>query len=217
MGRIRRHLTFANVASALALFIALGGGTAVALNGSNTVQSDDLGPGAQVKAPDVADNAVNGADVAHDSLRGADINEGTLIGNAKKIAYNAPSSSSSATTTIGKFGPYTLKAGCQISPGGLALSLYANGPAGTADSMWSEVEDDSTDKGDHSNGKPIPASTDTQIVFVGTTSPHYRRIGGRSILRSGSALVQIDFEATADTTSGGNGNCFIYGTATRAI
>jgi hypothetical protein len=214
MGRIRRHLTFANIASALALFIALGGGTAVALNGSNTVQSDDLGPGAQVKAPDVADNAVNGTDVADNSLRGADINEGTLIGNAKKIAYNAPSTPNSATTTIGKFGPYALKARCEISPGGTALRIYANGPAGTADSMWSQVEDDSTDEGDHSDSKPIPANADTQILLVGATS-HYRRIGGRSILRSGFALVQVDFEATADDTA--SENCSVYGTATRAI
>jgi hypothetical protein len=63
MEGIRRHLSFANVASAIALFVALGGGTAVALNGSNRVQSDDLGPGAQVKAPDVADNAVDSADI----------------------------------------------------------------------------------------------------------------------------------------------------------
>ena len=61
--RIRSHLTFANVVSALCLFFVLGGGTAVALTGSNTVQSDDLGPGAQVKAPDVAANAVAGPNV----------------------------------------------------------------------------------------------------------------------------------------------------------
>jgi hypothetical protein len=61
--RVRSHLTFANVISALCLFFVLGGGTAVALTGSNTVQSDDLGPGAQVKAPDVAANAVDGPDV----------------------------------------------------------------------------------------------------------------------------------------------------------
>ena len=61
--RIRSHLTFANVISALCLFFVLGGGTAVALTGSNTVQSDDLGPGAQVKAPDVAANAVAGPNV----------------------------------------------------------------------------------------------------------------------------------------------------------
>jgi hypothetical protein len=53
MRRIRRHLTFANVASAIALFVAISGGTAVALSGTNTVFSDDIVDG-QVKSPDLA-------------------------------------------------------------------------------------------------------------------------------------------------------------------
>jgi hypothetical protein len=73
MRRIRRQLTYANVMVTLLAFIVLTGGTAVALNGANTVQSDDLGPGAQVQAADVADNAVNGADVVNGSMAGADI------------------------------------------------------------------------------------------------------------------------------------------------
>jgi hypothetical protein len=75
---IRQHLTFANVASALALFIAISGGTAVALNGTDTVQSDDLGPGSQVKQADVADNAVTSADVVNFGLTGTDIANGSL-------------------------------------------------------------------------------------------------------------------------------------------
>ena len=59
MRRIRRHLTFANVASAIALFVALGGGTAIALNGTNTVQSDDLGP---TPAPRTTEAVVAAAD-----------------------------------------------------------------------------------------------------------------------------------------------------------
>ena len=61
----------------IALFVALGG-TASGLTGSNTVQSDDLGPGAQVTAPDVAANAVNGTDVVDNSVTGADVNEASL-------------------------------------------------------------------------------------------------------------------------------------------
>jgi hypothetical protein len=76
--RLRSHLTYANVMATLAVFLVLSGGTAVALNGSNTVQSDDLGPGAQVKAPDVADNAVNSADVVNESLTSADIRNGQV-------------------------------------------------------------------------------------------------------------------------------------------
>jgi hypothetical protein len=78
MRLMRHHLTFANVASALALFIAISGGTAVALNGTDTVQSDDLGPGSQVKQADVADNAVTSADVVNFGLTGTDIANGSL-------------------------------------------------------------------------------------------------------------------------------------------
>ena len=73
MCSIRRHLTYSNVMVTILAFVVLTGGTAVALSGSNTVQSDDLGPGAQVKAPDVGANAINSADVVNESLTGADI------------------------------------------------------------------------------------------------------------------------------------------------
>src|SRR3954465_7848074 len=73
MARIRQHLSYANVMATIAVFLVLSGGTAIALSGSDTVQSDDLGPGSQVKAPDVAANAVNGSDVVDGSITGADI------------------------------------------------------------------------------------------------------------------------------------------------
>lgn len=67
----------AMVVALIALFVSLSG-TAAALSGSNTVQSDDLGPGAQVTAPDVAANAVNGSDVTDNSLTGNDVDEASL-------------------------------------------------------------------------------------------------------------------------------------------
>jgi formylglycine-generating enzyme required for sulfatase activity len=67
----------AMVVALIALFVSLGG-TAAALTGQNTVQSDDLGPGAQVKAPDVAANAVDSPDVTNNSLTGDDVNEANL-------------------------------------------------------------------------------------------------------------------------------------------
>jgi hypothetical protein len=56
MGRIRQHLSYANVISTLCLFLVLGGGTAVALHGTNTVFSDDI-----------TDNEVYSADVRDDT------------------------------------------------------------------------------------------------------------------------------------------------------
>ena len=54
---IRSHLTYANVMATLAVFLVLSGGTAIALDGSNTVFSDDIVDG-EVKAPDLAGNSV---------------------------------------------------------------------------------------------------------------------------------------------------------------
>jgi hypothetical protein len=67
MRRIHQHLTYANVVATIALFIAISGGTAIALNGSNTVQSDDIGPGAQVSTADVVNDSLTGADIRNRS------------------------------------------------------------------------------------------------------------------------------------------------------
>src|SRR4051812_13708812 len=101
MRHIRRHLTFANVASAIALFVALGGGTAVALTGSDTVQSDDLGPGSQVMAPDVAANAVNGSDIVDNQVLSADVRNDTLAGGGLAAIDLRPNSVASSELANG--------------------------------------------------------------------------------------------------------------------
>ena len=88
MRRIRRHLTFANVASAVALFVALGGGTAVALSGSNTVFTDDIAndtqpasggnPAGGLVAADLRPGSVGSSEVANGSIGGADIASSAL-------------------------------------------------------------------------------------------------------------------------------------------
>lgn len=57
---VRSKLSFANVVSVLALFLALTGG-AVALQGKNSVDSGDIQKNA-VKSPDIAANTVKGGD-----------------------------------------------------------------------------------------------------------------------------------------------------------
>jgi hypothetical protein len=73
-----------NVVAYLALFVALGTGTAFA---AEKITSKDIAPNAvkskhlkngQVKGADLAANAVTGAKAADDSLTGADIDESTL-------------------------------------------------------------------------------------------------------------------------------------------
>ena len=218
MRHIRRHLTFANVASAIALFVAISGGTALALSGSNTVQSDDLGPGAQVKAPDVAANAVNGSDVVDDSLGGEDIVEESLSGRTRKLIYNAPASSAAPKTIIASLDPYTIKGQCAYFPvpGGVQTALFVKGPAGTADWMATEIVDDASGTHDTGSGRvPIPASTDKMIFNTFVTGDHFSRIAGTVMLHSGPNLIQVDVNAVADARS--PRHCYLYGTATKAL
>ena len=63
MSHIRRHLTYSNVMATIAVFVAVGGGTAFALAGHNTVFSDDIVNG-QVKTPDLANGAVTAPKLA---------------------------------------------------------------------------------------------------------------------------------------------------------
>jgi hypothetical protein len=66
-----------NVVAYVALFLVVAGGTATALPGKNKVNSGDIKNG-QVKALDLAPDAVSSPKVLDDSLVGADINESSL-------------------------------------------------------------------------------------------------------------------------------------------
>ena len=92
------RLTFANVVSVIALFVALGGGAyAVSSAGKNSVVSKSIKNG-QVKTKDLANNAVNGAKVGDDSLTGDDVAESTLGQVASAASANHASSADSATS-----------------------------------------------------------------------------------------------------------------------
>ena len=217
----------AMVVALIALFVALGG-SAAALSGSNTVQTDDLGPGSQVTAPDVAANAVNGQDVVDNSLTGADVLESSLTGNARKLIFS--SNIANAKTTIATVGPYTIKAQCSNpSPSFYDLLLYVRGPAGTANYTFIERANDNAPDPDSggvtSNTRQIPANQDTLTkVFRAATSNvdppegDFTRAAGTVMLRSGSVLVQVDLNAVVDATFPQTfpQDCFLYGTATRA-
>lgn len=76
-----RRLTYANVASTLALVVALGGGGAAVAAGlaKNSVGSPQIKNGA-VKRADLGSGAVDSGKVKDNSLTGKDIDESTLVG-----------------------------------------------------------------------------------------------------------------------------------------
>src|SRR3954463_5428498 len=83
MSRIRKHLTYANVMATLAVFLVLGGGTALAsyVISSNSQVRPNTISGHHPPTRDhahIITGSVNGQDVTDNSLRGADVNESKL-------------------------------------------------------------------------------------------------------------------------------------------
>ena len=107
MPKLTSRLTYANVASTLALVVAVGGGgaaTAAALVAKNSVGSPQIINGA-VKNADLANKSVTGAKVKDRSLTASDLADGTLthakfttdpVGLVQGYAWNEL-----ATRTIG--------------------------------------------------------------------------------------------------------------------
>jgi hypothetical protein len=205
------------VVACVALFIALGG-TAMAsvIITSNSQVAQDTISGHKPpsgKHSNVIAGSVNGQDVADNTLGGADVNEASLSGDSRKLIYKA--SPSPSATTLATAGPYTIKARCLVS-GGVQLRtlLIASGTAGTEDLMYEATHDDDPNLGSNiaSSGFATPGNPDFTIVRVEAESPDHNRSAGTAMLRSGSTLVQVDFDAVADSRS--PRSCHIYGTAT---
>jgi hypothetical protein len=81
--QIRKRLTYANVMSSIAVFLVLGGATALAAKvGANQLKANSVKTGKIVKeavtSGKIKNNAVNGAKVKDGSLSAADLVAGTL-------------------------------------------------------------------------------------------------------------------------------------------
>jgi hypothetical protein len=122
--RIQKHLTFANVVSVMALFIALGG-TAFGL-ARNSVGSKQIRNKAvkkvdlhknSVSFPKVANNAIGTNEVRQDSITGGDINESSLDSTIQRsLSGGCP-----AGQAIGSITPQGAPS-CALIPQGVTLA-----------------------------------------------------------------------------------------------
>lgn len=175
MKQIRKRLTYANVMSSLAVFLILGGATAVAAKkiGSNEIKANSIKTGKIVK------EAVTTSKIKKNAVTGAKVNEATLgqVASAVKAdsatnATNAANADTVAGNTLRKFfyssnetatktvvlslNGLTLTAGCTggttelIATTSVSDSLiHAGGTFLTATAFY--VEDDSFDVGNNFN------------------------------------------------------------------
>jgi hypothetical protein len=124
---MRRHLTYANLMSTLAVFLAVGGGAAYA---ANTVFSTDIVDG-EVKTQDLAADAVTSPKILDGGVKVTDINDGAVTNG--KLGDGAVTSSKigdgavtnfklgSGVVTHSKLGPSSID-GSNVAANSLTLS-----------------------------------------------------------------------------------------------
>jgi hypothetical protein len=108
MRRARRHLTYANVTATLALFLVLGGGSALAsfvINSNHQVRRGTISGHHPPKGDhaNVIGNSINGRDVANHSLTRADIDK-TRLGRVPSAVHADSATSADTATDADKLG-----------------------------------------------------------------------------------------------------------------
>lgn len=122
-GKRRRWLP--SPAMVIALFALVSGlaGTAVALQGKNTVKSNDIAPKA-VKGTDIASNAISGKKIRKDAVKGSKIKNGSVAAPDLNV-FRSDGEAGVVTTTSGPDvdlgGP---RVTVTVPPGGL-VGIYA--------------------------------------------------------------------------------------------
>jgi hypothetical protein len=167
------------VVAYLALFLVLTGGTAVALDGSNTVFSDDITNG-EVTNSDVALNSIGGGRIADGSLGPGEIVPDSL--NAGRLAPNAVAGSELAGNAVtgAKVADNSLT-GADVDENTLATvptarelgirgsddfpTRVGSGQFGAADLQWDAEFLDTNTAADHSYPSVILKTTGTAGQF----------------------------------------------------
>ena len=105
MKQIRKRITYANVMSSIAVFLVIGGATAFAALGKNTVGTKQLKKNAVTTAK-IKNGAVTTGKLKNDAVTGAKVNESTLgqvpsAANATNASNATNATNASNASTVG--------------------------------------------------------------------------------------------------------------------
>lgn len=185
--RLRRHLSFANVTSLLALFVALSAGAYAA----NTIRSSDIVDG-EVKRPDIANNAVSSPKIVDGEVKRSDIGNNAV--DSPKIASNAATGDDVAESTLGKVPSAQLADGAVLS--GFAFDSDKLDGLTSSDFLRSNLITGRDGFGATSSCDPN-TSTFASCAFVTVTLP-------------APARVLVSGRITAIFGDGGHGTCQLW-------
>ncbi|HXS45863.1 MAG TPA: hypothetical protein VN756_00190 [Solirubrobacterales bacterium] len=114
MKQIRKRLTYANVMSSIAVFLILGGATAVAASkiGANRLKANSITTGKikknAVTAAKIKANSITTVKIAKDAVNGEKVNESTLGEVPKANTANSATTATTASNLVGQTS-YALK------------------------------------------------------------------------------------------------------------
>lgn len=162
MTKLRKRLTYANVMSSIAVFLVLGGATAVAAKkiGSNELKSNS------VTTAKIKKNAVTTAKIKKDAVTGAKVKESTLgevpsaanAANAanfdKYVPFGIVTANNGESKTLVTYGPFSLIGKCET-----VVNLDAS-------VVFATTEDHSAFGGDDdSDGDVGPATPESERII----------------------------------------------------
>ena len=177
---LRRHLSFANVASATALALVLSGGVAVAAGlAPNSVGSKQIRSQA-VKSSDIKNNGVKSSDIKNDGVKGKDIKESTLgtVPSVETVVTDERATAvvGAVPVTVYESAPFTITLRCVDGGGGVVqafLEIRTSIDNAAVDANFSGVKDADLDifDGPQALGGTSSAGADIEHVGFSAVSP----------------------------------------------
>jgi hypothetical protein len=214
MDRIRRHVTYANVASTIALVLALGGGSVYAagkISGSEiekgAVRSQQI-KNREVKRQDIASGAINSKKVSNQSLRGRDIDDDSLTGHdiqesSLGIVPLAQALDGATLRTLRASAASGAGPSQVLSESGLVVLLSC--PAGTA-----TIQLRGAAAGDF--GAVTDPGGTQEFDSTATVAAATDGLGAVSVRRGDGTLTRLSYDLLSLTNGfGGSDDCFLNG------
>jgi hypothetical protein len=208
MRRLRRHITYANVVSTIALVLAVGGGAVYAASkvGSGGIRKNAIHSfhikNKQVKRQDIAGGSINSRKVSNESLTGKDIREATL--GLVPSAADAHTVNGITERVVRASQPGGAGGSQVLAQGGLSVTLSC--PGGTPTLVLR-----ATAPGDFGN---LFTSGSGSGQFDSATSQTIPgdNTGIASVRRADGTLTRLDFELLGVTDGfGSSDDCFLNG------
>ncbi len=228
--KLRTRITFANVVSMIALFVALGGTSYAAVTlKKNSVRSTHIKDG-QVTTKDVKNASLLAQDFAAGQIPpgpqgergqqgepGQQGERGPQGPGASKIVHRSGAPDVRLPPVeIARVGPWTVESLCYGSGDSFKQYVYVRGPGGA---QWrGETSVNDSQAVTPFRGGAELGGTGHHAVrgWVSALNGEYARLAAEIQLHSADETATVSVNGLADNRDGGNEHCTLYGTAVPA-